>query len=189
MRLFQYVILPTMLCVVCSCKSRKVSADLAGGAPGPGPCFQPVFSATARAWHYWPLPRPAAPFPLPTSFTSVNSDETQQQWRGADSSEISYAVRALPALGTSGSSALLSRLRRPRYRLEGTCNLTVPHRAGAINMIVFQHIDSAKTDTVFGFAAQLMIDSGTYASVLAFTPTLAMRDSLMGSVGLLEWHR
>jgi len=82
---------------------------------------------------------------------------------------------------------LLSRLRHPSYRLEGECHLEIAHRAAVINM--FQHVDSAKTDTVFGFVAEVTIGPGAFASVLALTPSLAMRDSLIGSVGLLDWRR
>jgi hypothetical protein len=54
--------------------------------------------------------------------------------------------------------------------------------------MTFQHIDSGKTDTVFGIAATVEVTPRRFAEVLALTPASAMRDSLIRAMASLQWH-
>jgi len=86
----------------------------------------------------------------------------------------------------AGQSPLMSRLRRPSYRRERACRLKVAGRDALID--TFQHVDSAKTDTVFGLAATVALSRRRFAEVLALTPRAAMRDSLFAAVASLQWR-
>jgi hypothetical protein len=142
--------------------------------------------APAPSWVGWPLAFPQGEFHLPRSFRPAGAGTSPMVWLGPDSSEVHYAVLPEPSSAMAGRSPLLSRLRRPSYRLERGCRLGVGGHEGLID--TFQHVDSAKTDTVFGLAASVVIRSNHFAEVLALTPTTAMRDSLFSAVTALQWR-
>jgi len=110
----------------------------------------------------------------------------QTLWRGPDSSEVDYGVSVEPSSAMAGQSPLLSRLRNPSYRLEGVCRMGVGGHQASI--FTFHHVDSAKTDTVFGLAATVFLREHQFGEVLALVPTAAMRDSLLGAVASLRWR-
>jgi len=137
----------------------------------------------------WParsLTSPPGELHLPPSFRSAGSDGTESLWVGLDSSEVAYVLSAEPSSVMAGQSPLMSRLRRPSYRRERVCRLKVAGRDGLID--TFQHVDSAKTDTVFGLAATVALSRRRFAEVLALTPRAAMRDSLFAAVASLQWR-
>jgi|SRR5437667_7022058 len=137
------------------------------------------------SWVRWPVASPAGELRLPPSFRSAGGATGQTLWLGSDSSEVAYVVSPEPSSAMAGQSPLLSRLRRPSYRLERACRMGVGgHEA---SMDTFQQVDSAKTDTVFGLAASVAISERQFAEVLVLTPKAAMRDSVLGAVASLRW--
>jgi len=52
----------------------------------------------------------------------------------------------------------------------------------------FQHVDSAKVDTVFGLTATVAFSPRRFAEVFALTPRASMRDSLVAAVASLQWQ-
>ncbi|SRR6266568_3602468 len=137
------------------------------------------------SWERWRVASPTGDFRLPSSFHAATTTTGQQQWVDLDSSEVSYAVVPKPPAAVVGKGGLLSRLRRPSYRLESVCRMLVGGHLASI--ATFQHVDSAKTDTVFGLLASVPIRERQYADVLALTPTAAMRDSLLSAVASFQW--
>ena len=172
--------LPIVLCIFLADQSQR-EPHRSAGANG---CTALHPLSMASRWRHRPLPAPGFGLFLPTLFRSVPSDSAVHRWVAPDLSEFQYVVTDAPLAAAAGSSTLLSHLRRPSYRLEATCQLSAAHRAAVINL--FQHVDSAKTDTVFGFAEAITMGPHSYASILALTPSVAMRDSLLGSAGSLQ---
>src|SRR6266550_5362360 len=138
------------------------------------------------AWSPRPLTSPPGELRLPPTFRSAGGGGIENLWVGMDSTEVAYVVRTEPSAVMAGQSSLMSRLRRPSYRLERACRSRVAGREALID--TFQHVDSAKTDTVFGLAATVALSSRRYAEVLALTPRVSMRDSLFTAVASLQWR-
>ena len=136
-------------------------------------------------WSPRPLTSPPGELRLPPTFRSAGGG-TESLWVGMDSTEVAYAVRTEPSAVMAGQSSLISRLRRPSYRLERACRSRVAGRDALID--TFQHVDSARTDTVFGLAATVALSSRRFAEVLALTPRVSMRDSLFTAVASLQWR-
>jgi hypothetical protein len=139
-----------------------------------------------RTWSPRPVTSPPGELHLPPTFRSTGPGTTGSVWVGSDSSEVAYVVSTHPSSAMAGQSSLVSRLRRPSYHLERVCRLKVAGRDALVDN--FQHVDSAKTDTVFGFAATVAVSQGHFAEVLALTPRAAMRDSLFAAVASLQWR-
>ena len=137
-------------------------------------------------WPPRPVASPAGELHLPPTFRSTGSGGTESVWVGLDSSELAYVVSTEPSSAMAGRSPLMSRLRKPSYRLERVCRSKVAGHDALID--TFQHVDSAKTDTVCGLAATVAISPRGFAEVLALTPRAAMRDSLFAAVASLQWR-
>ena len=138
-------------------------------------------------WTFSPLGEFSGEMQLPTTFHPLNVSGDQTLWRGSDSSDIAYFESAEPGFGLMmGGSSLLTHLRRPSYSAERFCRYKVGNSEGLV--VVFQHVDSAKTDTVFGFATEVQLSRKRYAQTFALTPTIAMRDSLLSAVASLRWN-
>jgi hypothetical protein len=137
------------------------------------------------AWTFSPLGEFSGEIRLPATFHPLNVSGDQTLWIGPDSSDIAYFESAEPGTGLmmSGSS-LLTHLRRPSYSAERPCRFKVEDSEGVVMM--FQHVDSARTDTVFGFATEVQLSRKRYAQTFAQTPTTAMRDSLLSAVASLR---
>jgi hypothetical protein len=141
--------------------------------------------APPPSWRRWPVISPNGELHLPSSFRSTSGATSPTVWLGSDSSEVAYVVSAEPSPAMAGRSLLLSHLRRPSYRLERLCRLRISGHDASID--TFQHVDSTRTDTVFGVAAAVALRSRQFAQILALTPTAAMRDSLLSAVASLRW--
>jgi hypothetical protein len=142
--------------------------------------------APPSSWVSWPVASPTGEFRLPSSFHTASTVSGQQRWVGRDSSDVSYTILPKPPAAVVGKGGLLSHLRKPSYRLEGVCRVVVGGHLASI--ATFRHVDSAKTDTVFGLAAAVPIRERQFADVLALTPTAAMRDSLLSAVASFRWR-
>ncbi len=137
----------------------------------------------------WPLRSVTSPpgqLHLPSTFRAAGTRGTQTLWVGVDSTEVAYVVSTEPSSVIVEHSSLMPRLRRPSYHLEHVCRLRVAGREALMN--AFQHVDSAKTDTVFGLAATVALSRRRFAEVFALTPSAPMRDSLFAAVASLQWQ-
>ncbi len=137
-------------------------------------------------WPLRPVTSPPGQLHLPPSFRAAGTSGTETLWVGLDSTEVAYIVSPEPSSVIVEHSSLMSRLRRPGYNREHLCRLRVAGRDALID--AFQHVDSAKTDTVFGLAATVALSPRRFAEVFALTPRASMRDSLFAAVASLQWQ-
>ena len=168
-----------LLAIVVACSGQENSdwvALLSSSAACPR-----TFVPLPPTWAFSPLGEFSGEIRLPATFHPLNVSGDQTFWIGSDSSVIAYFESAEPGTGLmiSGSS-LVTRLRRPSYSAERPCRYKMGDSEGVV--MIFQHVDSARTDTVFGFATEVQLTRKRYAQTFAETPTTAMRDSLLSAV-------
>jgi hypothetical protein len=171
--------------IALSCSRPSASGEAQRHAQGVSSECPAALLPPPSSWVTWPVASPAGELHLPSSFHPASAANGQKHWVGLDSSEVSYAVLPKRTAGVVGKGGLLSRLQRPSYRLEGVCSVVVGGHLASV--ATFQHVDSAKTDTVFGLGASVRIRERQVADVLALSPTAAMRDSLVTAVASFRW--
>lgn len=137
-------------------------------------------------WPLRPVTSPPGQLHLPPTSRAAGTRGTQTLWVGLDSTEVAHIVSTEPSSVIVEHSSLMSRLRRPNYHLEHVCRLKVAGRDTLID--AFEHVDSAKADTVFGLAASVALSRRRFAEVFALTPRAPMRDSLLAAVASLQWQ-
>jgi hypothetical protein len=141
------------------------------------------------SWISKTITSPSGNIRFPPAFRlgeSPNARETV--WFGPDSSVFVYVVT--PQTGFTmylqAPLRLLQRLREPSNRVEPPCRWSVDGHDAII--VISQYLDSSKVDTVFGLYATIFIRAQHYAQITAFSPTAAMRDSMIGVVASLRWQ-
>ena len=135
-----------LLAIVLACSGRENSDWLALLSSSPA-CTRTSLRLPPT-WTFSPLGKSSGEMRLPATFHPMNVSGDQTLWIGSDSSEIAYFESAEPSPGLMmGGSSLLTHLRRPSYSAERPCRYGVGGSERLVSL--FQHVDSAKTDTVF----------------------------------------
>lgn len=143
------------------------------------PVCDEVSTVVGRGWVSWHVEPSGALLVLPPQMSEARGVEGYHAWLGADSSEFTYAEGSEPSGGMAGHGGILGRLRRPSYRFQALCRLSVQGKDGTSG--TFIHVDSAGRDTVFGLALTVALTPRSFSEVSVLAPTAAMRDSLRGA--------